>query len=107
MYKKAKNDFPAVFWIHAFLFAVSVTLPFWMPWKLLVVGICLFELQFILLKDCFLTQMQFGKNSPGFWYFYITKYMYHHHLNPTVTNIFVRVAYPMVLIVCAYFIQTI
>ena len=105
MPKNKIRDFPPVFWVHAFLFAVSLTLPFWLNWKLIVIGIILFELQFVLIKDCFLTEIQFGKGSPGFWYFYITKYIYHHHLNPTITNIFVRVAYPIVLIISAYMIQ--
>ena len=49
--------------IHTILFAFSLSSPFWIDWKIVVVGFILYMLQKLILKGCLLSFAQFGSRN--------------------------------------------
>jgi len=53
------KGFGLLFWLHLLLILAIWSSPFWMPWKLIILGIALYYLQLLLVGDCILTKRQF------------------------------------------------
>jgi hypothetical protein len=46
---------------HSIIFLTAVGSPFWIDWKIVLIGFILYKLQFILFKGCVLSFAEFGK----------------------------------------------
>ncbi len=57
---KNKRDFGFIFWLHFVSILAIWSSPFWLSWKLIVLGIGLYYLQLLLMGDCVLTKWQFS-----------------------------------------------
>jgi hypothetical protein len=60
--------FGFAFWLHLFLIVIAYSSPFLFSWKLILIGVFVLMLQFIVLRQCILTTLQFGEEK------YITFY---------------------------------
>lgn len=69
-----KSDFGLIFWFHLILIILMWASPFWLSWKLIILGIFLYYLQLVIFKDCILTRAQFEtkKRSTTFYWYYLT-----------------------------------
>src|SRR3989344_9473985 len=56
---KENRDFGLIFWLHFMFILAILSSPFWLSWKFIIVGICLYYLQLLLVGDCILTRWQF------------------------------------------------
>ena len=58
-----KSKKKLIFWIHLILLIVIWTSPFWLDWKLILLGIFLVYIQELIFKSCILTIAQFNDNE--------------------------------------------
>lgn len=47
------------FWIHLLVVIAVWSSPFWLSWKLIIVGVAIYYLQLLILGNCVLTRWQF------------------------------------------------
>lgn len=60
---KRRNDYGIVFWIHLFIDILFIFSWLLFSWWLIIIGAVLVQLQFIILRGCFLSKIEFGKNE--------------------------------------------
>lgn len=70
---KKRNDLGIYFWIHVVSILLLYSSPFIISWKIFLIIAILYYLQLVVIKGCFLTQMEFGNVDEGFYYHYLTK----------------------------------
>jgi hypothetical protein len=49
--------------IHLIIFLIAITSPFWIDWRIVLVGAVLYELQLFIFKGCVLSFWQFGSKD--------------------------------------------
>ena len=54
--------FGPFFWLHLFLDLLFIASPFFLPWKLILWGIVLLELQFFFFRGCLINKLHFPKS---------------------------------------------
>ncbi len=47
--------------IHLLIFLIAISSPFWIDWRVVLIGFVLYVLQMILLKGCVLSFWEFGR----------------------------------------------
>ena len=68
------KPFSLVFWLHILVMLLCATVPFWLDWKLVIVGFVLLHIQWFILGGCFLTFLETGKDPEmSFEYYYLSK----------------------------------
>jgi len=98
------KEFGAIFWIHLFLIVVSLSTPFWLDWKFILIGIVILQLQWLILDGCYLTFLETGRNKDiTFWYLYLSKIW--PNLNMRKTKLIVRYLIPVLVLITAYLLQ--
>ncbi len=63
--------------LHSLVFLAAVSSPFWIDWKIILIGFVLYKLQFVLFKGCILSFAEFGtangKPKERFTPYYLSK----------------------------------
>jgi len=63
-----------IFWSHLILILIAYSSPFLFSWKLILLGVVVLLTQFVVLKKCILTTLQFGdKKYITFYTLYLEK----------------------------------
>lgn len=71
--KNKSTDFGPLFWLHIVLIIGILTTPFFVDWRLILVGIALLQLQYWFFKGCVLSNKELGQGNGGFWFYYLKK----------------------------------
>ena len=67
-----KREFGLIFLLHLIIILLCLSSPFWLNWKIVLLGGLLLELQYAILGGCILSRFELGKDVP-FWYYYLSK----------------------------------
>jgi hypothetical protein len=68
------KPFGFIFWVHIIISLLFASTPFWLDWKLVIVGFVLLHIQWFILGGCFLTFLETGRDrSMSFEYYYLSK----------------------------------
>jgi len=59
--------------LHLLIILAIISSPFWLNWKLIIIGYGLLQLQDIIFKACLLSISQFENSNEGFIYHYLHK----------------------------------
>lgn len=75
MGSKGHSDFGPIFWIHIVILTIIYSCPFWVDWRIILVGIFTCYLQWWLCGGCILTRRQFEgtKERITFHWYYLSK----------------------------------
>jgi len=96
--------------LHYLIIAIVISLPFWIDWKIILVGYVLYFLLFnVIIGYCPLTLWQYGKTNEGFIEKHIKYLLKLFRIKITTTRnikLFIRFGIPIILISFAYFYQT-
>ncbi len=66
------SDFGLVFWIHSLLILGALASPFYLDYRVILILLGFYILQFVLFKQCVLSIFQFGKVD-GFYHHYAAR----------------------------------
>ncbi len=100
-----KKDFGLVFWLHLILIIASWSSPFWLSWKLILVGIIVLHIQWLVLDGCYLTQLETGKDEEGTFYHHYLSKLYP-RLSKKGVKVVVRYVIPLIILIIAVIVQT-
>lgn len=67
------NKKPLVIIVHAIIILLAYSSPFWLDWRLILVGIVLNYIQIIIFKGCVLSRAQFEDKGQTFHEWYLRK----------------------------------
>jgi hypothetical protein len=85
-----RKDFGLIFWLHAFLILIYISLPFWVSWKIVFGVVLLMQAQFFFLGRCVMTKIEFNDSkNPSYFYYYVSK-------------VFPNISYPILDFIAVY-----
>ncbi len=93
-----KSDYGIIFWIHLFIDVLFIFSWLFFSWWLIAGGVILLYTQFIVLKGCFLSKIEFGKNEACIPY-YLHKWRLIKNKKPA--RIFVGIFLPIIIMTIA------
>lgn len=98
------SDFGLIFWIHLAVIVLFFSSPFWISWKIILVGILAFYFQLLVFRGCILTKAEFGETTHNsfFWY-YLNKMGF--KVSEKSVVVFVDFFIPAILLAVALFLQ--
>jgi len=107
-YKKySKRElFGGWFWMHLFLEIVFLALPFLISWKILLIVLVFYFLQFAIFKNCLINKMHFKQDDDAVFLYPYLK-MLGWRLNYRKSKILLRYALPVILFILAIIWQVI
>lgn len=98
------KDFGYVFWLHLVLIVAALSSPFWLSWKLILVGIIILHIQWFALGGCYLTHIETNKDPQStFYYHYLSKIF--SKINKKYTRFIVRYVLPVLILGLALVVQ--
>jgi len=100
-----KKEFGLWFWIHVLLLIPAYLSPFFIDWKLIVIGVAILQIQYWVIDGCILTHLEMGKDKNETFIWYYLRKIYP-ELNPKRTKFVIRVVVPLVLVLAGLLLQS-
>ena len=93
-----------LFWLHIIIIALVYLSPWFLPWWCIGLLFILYWLQLVVFKGCIISQAQFGRHQPGFYYHYLSKI--YPNIKSRHIDLWVDYIIPLFLILLAYILQS-
>lgn len=99
------NKKPIIIVAHIIIILLAYTAPFWLDWRLVLLGVILNYIQILIFKGCVLSHAQFEDKKQTFHEWYLRKLGF--KPNRRVLNFVLRWIIPFVLLGYAFVFQVI
>jgi hypothetical protein len=101
--KSASHSSKLIIGLHALIILAAYTSPFWLSWKLILLGVVVYYLQLLVFGWCVLSLKQFDGRKQTFHEWYLAKLGI--YPNPKILKFFLDFIIPPVLVLVALAIQ--
>jgi hypothetical protein len=91
--------------LHVIIILAIYAMPWWLPWRLIIVYGLLNYLQIKELGGCVFSKMQFKNKHEGFYKHYINKYFPKNKITDRELNIALDYVLPIFLVIIGYIVQ--
>lgn len=91
--------------LHVVVILAIYAMPWWLPWRLIIVYGLLNYLQVKELGGCIISKAQFKNKHEGFYKHYINKYFPKNKITDSELNIALDYVLPILLVIIGYIVQ--
>lgn len=96
---------PFIIILHIVVIVLAYSAPFWLDWRLVLLGVVLNYIQIFIVGGCVLSHAQFEDKGQSFHEWYLRKFGF--KINRKVLNIVLRWIIPFILLGLAIVLQVI
>jgi hypothetical protein len=101
---RKRKDFGLFFWFHLLSISLYLGSPFLVSWKVVLTIVLLIQIQFLLLKGCYITKLEFGNASKyNYVYYYLVKI--YPGISYGLVNFATNYGYHLLILAAAFFLQ--